>query len=247
MKKMLHLHYQENHRLKQMLHLHYQENHRLKQMLHPHCQENHRLHHHPDTLPVGDVNLLAFSPLYIINVILFIMLSFPSFYLFFFWRGSGVTGCCTCVYYYYYVLLLNHVTHMLDSLTVVLMYCCLLILTIVTEASHFVCEVVAQGYKIPFITMPEAKLFSNQKSAIDNGMFGSEAIADLRRDGSVRMVSEKPAVCSPLLVATSRSNKLRLLINLGYINRFLWKDKFKYEDIHTALAYFEKGLVHQYL
>ena len=111
----------------------------------------------------------------------------------------------------------------------------------VLEASHFVCEVVAQGYKLPFVTMPEAKLFSNQKSAIDNGMFVSEAIADLHRDGSVRMVSEKPAVCSPLLVATSRSNKLRLVINLRYINRFLWKDKFKYEDIHTALAYFEKG------
>ena len=34
----------------------------------------------------------------------------------------------------------------------------------VLEASHFVCEVVAQGYKLPFVTMPEAKLFSNQKS-----------------------------------------------------------------------------------
>ena len=68
------------------------------------------------------------------------------------------------------------------------------------EASHIVCEVVAQGYKLLFVTMPEAKLFSNQKSAIDNGMFVSEAIAELCRDGSVSVVSKKPVVCSPLLV-----------------------------------------------
>lgn len=35
--------------------------------------------------------------------------------------------------------------------------------------------------------------------------------------------------------------KLRLVINLRYLNQFLWKDKFKNEDLHIAMIMFEKG------
>ena len=37
------------------------------------------------------------------------------------------------------------------------------------------------------------------------------------------------------------SNKKRLVINLRHLNSFLWKQKFKYEDLRTALLLFEKG------
>ena len=36
-------------------------------------------------------------------------------------------------------------------------------------------------------------------------------------------------------------NKKRLVINLRHLNSFLWKQRFKYEDLRTALLLFEKG------
>lgn len=37
------------------------------------------------------------------------------------------------------------------------------------------------------------------------------------------------------------SGKKRLVVNLKYLNRYLWKQKFKYEDLRTAMLLFEKG------
>uniref|UniRef100_A0A1X7UTU3 CCHC-type domain-containing protein n=1 Tax=Amphimedon queenslandica TaxID=400682 RepID=A0A1X7UTU3_AMPQE len=109
------------------------------------------------------------------------------------------------------------------------------------QCSQFVSEIVAQGYMLPFVSLPEPRMFLNQKSVLTESGFVKKAVANLHRDGCVRRVMEQPRVCSPLLVVTSRSGKQRLVINLRYINKFLWKDKFKYEDMHTALAYFEVG------
>ena len=35
--------------------------------------------------------------------------------------------------------------------------------------------------------------------------------------------------------------KKRLVVNLRYLNRFLWKQKLKYEDLRTALLLFQPG------
>ena len=57
-----------------------------------------------------------------------------------------------------------------------------------------------------------------------------------------------PLVCSPLLVVSSPNNgKKRLVINLRHLNKYLWKDKFKYEDMRTALLYFDKNDYYYYL
>ena len=57
----------------------------------------------------------------------------------------------------------------------------------------------------------------------------------------IRLVVDTPHVCSPLLAVQSGKGKKRLIINLKYLNLYLWKDKFKYEDMRSALNYFEKG------
>ena len=51
----------------------------------------------------------------------------------------------------------------------------------------------------------------------------------------------QPHVCSPLSVVVSRSGKKRLVINLRHVNKFLCRQKFKYEDLRTALLLFDKG------
>lgn len=111
----------------------------------------------------------------------------------------------------------------------------------VLGAPQSVCDIVAQGYRLPFVTMPESKVFGNQKSAITNEEFVSKAVTELCKDNCARKVETRPVVISPLLVVTNRSGKQRLVINLRYVNRFLWKEKFKYEDMRIALTYFDKG------
>ena len=111
----------------------------------------------------------------------------------------------------------------------------------VLGAPQSLCDIIAQGYRLPFVTMRESKVFGNQKSAITNEEFMSKAITELCEDNCVRKVETRPVVISPLLVVTNRSGKQRLVINLRYVNHFLWKEKFKYEDMRIAWTYFVKG------
>ena len=53
--------------------------------------------------------------------------------------------------------------------------------------------------------------------------------------------TEQPYICNPLSVAANSRGKLCLVLNLRYLNQFLWFDKFKYEDLHTAMQLFERG------
>ena len=57
----------------------------------------------------------------------------------------------------------------------------------------------------------------------------------------VRVVPEPPLVCSPLSVVENSVGKKRLVINLRHLNRFLWKQKFKYKDLRIAMMLFKRG------
>ena len=45
-------------------------------------------------------------------------------------------------------------------------------------------------------------------------------------------------ICSPLSVVTNDMGKKRLVVNLRYLNQYLWKDHFKYEDLRTLMQMF---------
>ena len=94
---------------------------------------------------------------------------------------------------------------------------------------------------LPFVSVPQSKFFANQKSAHENSMFVTETTQDLLDTGCIKKVHERPIVCSPLLVVVNNSGKKRLVINLRYVNLFLWKEKLKYEDMRTALMLLESG------
>ena len=108
----------------------------------------------------------------------------------------------------------------------------------VLQATPPIVSILKQGYILPFLRVPEGKTFSNQISVIKNKKFVSQAVRELTMDGRLREVQEPPTVCSPLLVVTNRVGKQRLVLNLKYGNKFLKKEKFKYEDIRTGLLYF---------
>lgn len=47
--------------------------------------------------------------------------------------------------------------------------------------------------------------------------------------------------CSPLSVVTNSSGKKHLAIDLKYLNGYLLKENFKYEDLRIAMLMFQKG------
>ena len=42
-------------------------------------------------------------------------------------------------------------------------------------------------------------------------------------------------------LSIQKSGKKRLILDLRYINKFLWKDKIKFDDWKVAFSYLEKG------
>ena len=74
----------------------------------------------------------------------------------------------------------------------------------------------------------------DHKSAREQEDFVTDAVKDLLGTGCILIVDNRPFICRPLSVVEG-SNKKRLVINLRYLTSLLWKQKFKYEDLRTAL------------
>ena len=111
----------------------------------------------------------------------------------------------------------------------------------IVKAPESVLSIIRQGYVLPFASVPAGKWFKNHSSAFMDSVFVTETISGLLANNCVRLVTERPVVCSPLLVVSGSSGKKRLVINLRYVNLFLQKIKFKYEDMRTALMLLDKG------
>ncbi len=94
------------------------------------------------------------------------------------------------------------------------------------------------GYKIPFVNTPKQAWFRNNKSAFANKDFVTENILQLQKRGSAVEVKFQPHVISPLSVASNSSGKLRLIIDLRYVNKHLFKENIRFD----ALRFFESDL-----
>lgn len=76
----------------------------------------------------------------------------------------------------------------------------------------------AHGYILPFVVVPQKRIFVNQRSAFIHKEFVGQSLAELLERGCVREVYEPPMVCSPLSVVVSSSGKMRLVVDLRYIS-----------------------------
>ena len=108
-------------------------------------------------------------------------------------------------------------------------------------ASEFVLDIIEHGYKLPLINTPARAILKNNKSALSHPNFVAEAINDLLDKDLVIECFEPPHVVNPLSVSIQSSGKMRLILDLRYVNQFLWKAKISFEDWNTALSYFKKG------
>lgn len=111
----------------------------------------------------------------------------------------------------------------------------------VLKAPESVLSIIDSGYVLPLKSEPTPIVQGNQQSAFNNADFVRECLIELINNRCVRQVGHVPCICSPLSVVENSSGKNRLMINLRHLNKFLWKQKFKYEDLRIAMLLFEKG------
>lgn len=109
-------------------------------------------------------------------------------------------------------------------------------------ASSWVLDIIRNGYCLPFLGQPEKKFSNNHSSATNNADFVTKELQKLVSTGAIVEVPKPDlTVCNPLGVVQNSSGKLRLILDLRYVNKHLRVIKFKYEDIRTACDLFSRG------
>ena len=101
----------------------------------------------------------------------------------------------------------------------------------VLRASNFVLNVIEFGYYMPFLEQPTSFHAKNNKSSLLHPVFVEEAINSLLEKGCIKELKARPYCCNPLTVA--EGSKLRLVIDLRHVNKFIKTTKFRYEDLST--------------
>ena len=109
------------------------------------------------------------------------------------------------------------------------------------HASPVVLLVIDSGDVLPLMSEPTQFHGETQPLAVQNAEFVGDSIAELVSGGCVRELESAPVICSLPLVVESNGSKKRLVVNLGHLNRFLYKCKFKYEDLCVAMLLFKQG------
>lgn len=104
-------------------------------------------------------------------------------------------------------------------------------------SSAFVLGIITVGFMLPWAAggpPPAPWASANHASAFEHADFVDTAVASLVSTGAVLRVYEAPFLVSPLGVVPKAENKLRLILDLRYLNQFLALTKFKYETIKSV-------------
>ena len=101
-------------------------------------------------------------------------------------------------------------------------------------------DAIKEGGKIPFISTPPPKHYSNNASALRGADFVDQAIAELLADNRVEELSSPPVILNPFTVSVQTSGKKRLILDFTHINLHVFKQKLKCEGLHTIRDVFSK-------
>ena len=110
----------------------------------------------------------------------------------------------------------------------------------ILQAPPPIIDCIAEGYKLPLLSFPPQFARPNHKSALENADFVTNSLEELTTNRCIQQIKSQPHICSPLSVVTNRSGKKRLVLNLRFLNQFVLKEKFKYEDIRLVMLMFQK-------
>ena len=77
----------------------------------------------------------------------------------------------------------------------------------------FILNTIEFGYKLPLLTIPQPKVFSNNRSALNESDFVQSVILSLLESHCVKEVPVAPEIVNPLSVSVNRSGKKRLILD----------------------------------
>ena len=109
------------------------------------------------------------------------------------------------------------------------------------HAPRFILDVIEYGYKLPLLQIPPPFTARNNSSALEQSAFVESAINDLVINGCVTEVFEAPSIINPLSVSIQKSGKKRLILDLRHVNQFLYKSRFRCEDLSIAKEILNPG------
>ena len=97
-------------------------------------------------------------------------------------------------------------------------------------------------YRIPFLKTPPERTSKNNKSAIKYPEFVTKSILELLETGRIKESIEPPKVVNPLSVSVQGKDqhgteKLRLILDLREVNKYVFKEKIKFDDWRTMEQY----------
>ena len=107
-----------------------------------------------------------------------------------------------------------------------------------TDAPRFILDVIEYGYKLPLLQIPPPFTGRNNSSALEQPVFVESAINDLVINGCVIEVFEAPVIINPLSISIQKSGKI---LDLGHVNQFLYKCRFRCEDLYIAKEILNPG------
>uniref|UniRef100_A0A7M5X9B2 Uncharacterized protein n=1 Tax=Clytia hemisphaerica TaxID=252671 RepID=A0A7M5X9B2_9CNID len=93
------------------------------------------------------------------------------------------------------------------------------------DAPPFILDIVKTGYSLPFITTPPPAYSRNNKSSKREHIFTEKSIKELLKNNCIQEVDYIPHCVNPLSVA-ERNNKLRLVLDLRNVNKYIQVNKF---------------------
>jgi hypothetical protein len=85
----------------------------------------------------------------------------------------------------------------------------------VLEAPAWILEILREGYKIPFKTLPGPYMEPNNKTARDNPQLVRKIVVEMIQKGIARMVKSQPLVVSPLGLV-SKFKRMGLQAQTGF-------------------------------
>ncbi|MCP4548425.1 MAG: hypothetical protein GY835_18365, partial [bacterium] len=96
-------------------------------------------------------------------------------------------------------------------------------------------KIVDSGYKPDFLQLPPPFEDSNNATARREPEFVLRSVMELCHNGFAKLCRKKPVVINPFSVSTQANGKLRLIADLRHLNKFLKTEKFKLDDLQSAL------------
>ena len=109
------------------------------------------------------------------------------------------------------------------------------------DAPRFIVDTIEFGYKLSLLQIPPPFVPTNNNSALQESELVESAISKLPSLECITEVFAPPAVINPLSVSIQKSGKKRLILDLRHVNQYLFKSKFRCEDVSIAREVLNPG------